>query len=404
MKIQDRFIEYCKINTASNPHTKTVPSTECQWDLAHLLVKQMKELGIEDAHVDEYCVVYGTIPANCDFQADVIGFIAHMDTAPEFNGKNVRPRIIENYDGNDIALNDTVTLHVSEYKNMLNYVGKDIIVTDGTSLLGGDDKAGIAIIMDVAQTLYNNPNIKHGTIKIAFTPDEEIGEGAAHFDVKKFNADYAFTLDGGAPNDYCIETFNASKATVTCVGVSTHPGSAKNTMINAINVAMDFHSCLPVHQRPEHTDGFEGFNHVHEFNGTTESAKMEYIIRNHDKELYNKQCAYFKDVEALINKKYAKNVVSVVIESQYQNMKEILIQHPQILDKLSCAMKECNLNPVSVSARGGTDGAQLTFMGLPCPNIGTGSTNCHGRYEVACIQEMQAMSELVIKICDKAFH
>ncbi len=402
MKLENRFIDYCKIHTASDAHSNTVPSSACQWDLAHLLVKQMKELGVEDAHVDEFCVVYGTLLSNCDSKGDVIGLIAHMDTSPEFNGKNVNPRIVTNYDGKDIKLNEDIVLKVSEYPNMTKYTGKDIVVTDGTSLLGADDKAGIAIIMDVLQTLYLNPEIKHGTIKIAFTPDEEIGKGADHFDVKKFGADYAFTLDGGSPEEYCIETFNAAMATVTVEGVSSHPGGAKNVMINAINVAQEFHACLPVVMRPEHTEGFEGFNHIYEFNGTTQEATMTYIIRNHDKLIFEKQCAFFNEVKTLMNQKYDREVVQVEIQQQYQNMKEELIHHPQIIASLSIAMKELGLTPRSASARGGTDGSRLTFMGLPCPNIGTGGANVHGRYEVACIQEMQLLSKLVCEVLKNA--
>lgn len=401
MKVQERLIQYCKINTASNPHTKAVPSTACQWDLAQLLVTQMKEVGIKNAHVDEYCVVYGTIESNVDQKTDTIGLIAHMDTSPEYSGKGVNPRIIENYDGQDIALNPNVTLKVSEFPDMARYQEKAIIVTDGTTLLGADDKAGIAEIMDLAQQLHDNPEIKHGTIQIAFTPDEEIGEGADHFDVEKFAADYAFTLDGGAPEDYCFETFNAATAVVNVEGVSIHPGSAKGIMINAINVAMEFHSCLPVFMRPEYTEGFEGFNHVHEFEGTTQSARMEYIIRNHDATIFESQIDYFKEVEQLINKKYGQKVVEVEIIRSYQNMKEVLIHHPQIIELLRSSILELGMQPESRSARGGTDGSRLTFMGLPCPNIGTGGANCHGRYEIACIQEMESVVQILLKIIEK---
>lgn len=401
MKVQDRLIQYCKINTASDPHTKTIPSTACQWDLAHLLVEQMKEVGIKNAHVDEFCVVYGTIESNTDKKTDTIGLIAHMDTSPEYSGKDVNPRIIENYDGNDIALNAEVTLKVAEFPDMARYQGKDIIVTDGTTLLGADDKAGIAEIMDLAQLLHEHPEIEHGTIQIAFTPDEEIGEGADHFDVEKFAADYAFTLDGGAPEDYCFETFNAATAVVKVEGVSIHPGSAKGIMINAINVAMEFHACLPVFMRPEYTEGFEGFNHVHEFEGTTQSAQMEYIIRNHDAGIFENQIDYFKEVEQLLNKKYGQKVVEVEIIRSYQNMKEVLIDHPEIIELLKSSIAELKMQPESRSARGGTDGSRLTFMGLPCPNIGTGGANCHGRYEIACIQEMETVVQILLKIIEK---
>ena len=400
MKVQDRLIEYCKINTISDPTSKTVPSSECQKDLARLLVKQMKELNILDAHMDEFGVVYGTIASNIEKKTDVIGLIAHMDTAPDFSGENVKPRIIENYDGKDIELNPEVILKVSEFSNMTRYIGKDLIVTDGNTLLGADDKAGIAEIMTLAETLYEHPEIPHGTIKIAFTPDEEIGEGATHFDVKKFGADYAFTLDGGAPEEYCIETFNAAGAVVKTLGNSIHPGSAKNVMINAINVAMDFHHCLPCFMRPEYTEGFEGFNHITDFHGSTEEATMEYIIRNHDAKIFNEQIEYFRSVEKLINQKYGKKVVEVTITPSYRNMKEVLIHQPKIIELMKEAISAVGLNPVSVSARGGTDGSALTFMGLPCPNLGTGGANCHGRYEVACIQEMETMVQILLKMIE----
>lgn len=401
MKVQERLIQYCKIHTASNPHTKTVPSTACQLDLAKLLVEQMKELGIEDAHVSEFGVVYGTILSNVDYKTDTVGLIAHMDTSPEYSGENVKPRLVENYDGKDIVLNPEVILKVSDFPDMSRFVGKDLIVTDGTTLLGADDKAGIAEIMTLAQVLHEQPEIKHGTIKLAFTPDEEIGEGADHFDVEHFQADYAFTLDGGAPEEYCLETFNAATAVVEVTGVSIHPGSAKNIMINAINVAMEFHQCLPVFMRPEHTEGFEGFNHVHEFNGTTESAKMEYIIRNHDAALFDQQIELFSGIEALINQKYGQQVVKVTILPSYRNMKEVLVNQPQIIDLLKESIEAVGLTPISRSARGGTDGSRLTFMGLPCPNIGTGGANCHGRYEVACVQEMETIVEILLKMIEK---
>lgn len=401
MKVEDRLIRYAKVETASDPRSKLTPSSPGQWELARMLVKEMQELGIADAHVDEYCVVYGSIQGNVDKPTDTIGLIAHMDTSPEYSGKNVCPRIVKNYDGQDIALSSSVTLKVSDFPNMARYKGKDLIVTDGTTLLGADDKAGIAIIMTLAEYLHTHPEVLHGTIKIAFTPDEEIGEGADHFNVEKFGADYAFTLDGGAPEEYCLETFNAATAVVEAQGNSIHPGSAKNIMINAINVAMEFHQCLPVFMRPEYTEGFEGFNHLHEFDGTTEKARMEYIIRNHDAELFDKQIELFYAAQKLINTKYGREVIKVDILPSYRNMKEILVQHPEIIELMESSIAEMNLAPISSSARGGTDGSRLTFMGLPCPNLGTGGANCHGRYEVACIQEMETMVELLKKMVEK---
>ncbi len=395
MKIQDRFIEYCKINTTSDASSKTTPSSACQWDLAHLLVKQMKELGMNDAHVDEHCVVYGTIEGNCDEITDVIGLIAHMDTSPDFSGENVKPRIIENYDGKNIQLNPELVMNVVEMPSILKYVGHDVIVTDGTTLLGADDKAGIAIIMEVARQFQDDPSIQHGTIKVAFTPDEEIGEGADHFDVAKFGADYAFTCDGGSASEYCMETFNAASAYVEIEGVSIHPGGAKDIMINASNVAMEFHACLPVHARPEHTSGFEGFNHLLSMNSSVPKASLEYIIRNHDAKLHQQQCDLFISIAKYLNEKYQREIVKIEIVPSYRNMKEELIHHPQIMEKLSAAITAVGLNPKSISARGGTDGSRLTFMGLPCPNIGTGGVNAHGPFEAVSIQEMEKMVEVV---------
>ncbi len=397
MNVQDRLIRYAKVHTASDPKSKVTPSSKCQWDLANLLVEEMKQLGIDDAHVDEYCVVYGTIKSNTEKSVDTIGFIAHMDTSPEYSGENVKPWILKNYDGKDIDLG-TVTLKVEDFPGMSKYIGKDLICTDGSTLLGADDKAGIAEIMTVVQYLHDHPEVKHGDIKIGFTPDEEIGEGADHFDVAKFNAKYAFTLDGGSPKEYCIETFNAATAVIEVEGVSIHPGTAKNIMINAINVAMDFHACLPVVMRPEHTSGFEGFNHIHEFEGTTEKAKMEYIIRNHDAKIFQEQIDLFKTIEKMINQKYGKDVLNVTIIPSYRNMKEILVNTPEITQIMIDSIQACGLEPVSASARGGTDGSRLTFMGLPCPNLGTGSSNHHGRFEVACIQDMETMVEIILNI------
>lgn len=401
MKVQERLIRYAQYNTASDPNTKCTPSTPSQLEFAKVLVEEMLELGIKDAHVDEFGVVYGTIEGNTDKKCDTVGFIAHMDTSPDFSGENVKPRIIENYDGKDIELNSEITLRVSDFPDMIRYVGKDIIVTDGNTLLGADDKAGIAEILTLAEMIKNDPSIPHGTIKIAFTPDEEIGEGADHFNVEKFGADYAFTLDGGEPESYCLETFNAAAAVVEVNGVSIHPGSAKGVMINALNVAMEFHQCLPVFMRPEYTEGLEGFNHLNDFTGSVEYAKMRYIIRNHDSSLFEQQMELFKSIEKLINQKYGKEIVKVTLVPSYRNMKEILVQHPSVIELMQSCIEAVGLKPVSSSVRGGTDGSRLTFMGLPCPNLGTGGANCHGRYEVACIQEMETMVELIKIMVEK---
>lgn len=397
MTPEERLIRYAKINTVSDPESPTVPSSACQLDLLKVLKAEMEQMGIQEVREDRG-YLYGRIPSNLDFEVPTVGFIAHMDTAPDFCGEGVNPRIVSNYDGKDIQLNDQITLKVSDFPNMQRYVGQDLIVTDGNTLLGADDKAGIADILTMAETLLSHPEIKHGEIRIGFTPDEEIGRGADLFDVENFHADFAFTVDGGEMEAIGDETFNAASAKITVQGFSIHPGSAKHKMINALNVAMEFHAMLPVFNRPEYTEGTEGFNHLNNMQGNVEQAVMEYIIRNHDSAQFEAQMAMIKAAGEYMNQKYGQPLVQVEIKESYRNMKEILKDQEWIVDLAKQAITEAGLQPWVEKVRGGTDGARLTFMGLPCPNLGTGGANCHGRYEVCSIQEMHKVVEILLNI------
>lgn len=404
MNVQDRFLKYVKYDTQSDEHSSTVPSTAKQLVLANALVDEMKSIGIEDAHVDEFGVVYGTIPKTCDSEVKTIGFIAHMDTSPDMSGENVKPRIVSSYDGTDIVLNEElgISMGVDEFECLADKIGEDLIVTDGTTLLGADDKAGIAEIMTMAETLINEKR-EHGTIRLAFTPDEEIGCGADHFDVKKFNADFAYTVDGGEVDSIDYENFNAATADIEIQGLSIHPGSAKNKMINALLVAMEFHSMLPVEQNPAYTEGYEGFNHLTDLHGACEHATMSYIIRNHNEELFEKQKEDFRRIAAYMNEKYPSNTIQLTITDSYANMRTIIEKDMSIIELAKKSMKDVGLEPTSHAIRGGTDGARLTYDGLPCPNLGTGGYNCHGKYEFASIQEMQKSVELLLKIVENSF-
>ncbi len=401
MDIVDRFIEYCKIPTMSNPYSSKSPSSEKQLVLANLLRDQLKEL-VNEVNLTDKGIVYGFLKSNyeCD---ETIGLIAHMDTSPDMSDIGVNPRIIKKYDGSTIVLNKekNIKMSPSDFPVLNLDIGSDIMVTDGTTLLGGDDKAGIAIIMDVLETLKNNPNILHKNISIAFTPDEEIGRGTENFDVKYFNADYAYTVDGGFISDIEYENFNAASATVTINGLSIHPGSAKNKMINSMLIAMEFNSLLPVKDNPMYTEGYEGFNHLTNINGDCEKTIMEYIIRNHDLDLLEKQKNDFKNACTFINNKYKEGTCELKIVDNYRNMKEYIVKRMDIVDNVKEKMKKFGLNPTSTPIRGGTDGAMLTYMGLPCPNLGNGDRNCHGKFEYVNLDEMKLMSKLVVEVVSK---
>lgn len=400
MEIKERFLNYVSFDTQSVENSQTVPSTSKQLKLGKYLVEELQSLGIENAKIDEYGVVYGTIPSNNNHQGDVIGFIAHMDTSPDASGKDIHPQIIKNYQGQKITLNEDKKLYLDpeQYPQLLHLVHHDLITTDGTTLLGADDKAGIAIIMQMVEYLHTHPEFKHNDIQIAFTPDEEIGCGSNHFDVKYFNADYAYTIDGGDIHIVEYENFNAFSAKVNIHGRSIHPGSAKNKMINSTRVAYEFDSLLPVHMRPESTEGYEGFNHLHAIQGTCEETTMDYIIRNHDLQQAKKQCQEFIDIVEFLNKKYGYQIIDLTITESYLNMKEALKDHMFIVEQALAAIKENGLDVYCSPIRGGTDGARLTFMGLPCPNLGTGGFNYHGPYEYCSLTMMEKQVEILLHI------
>ena len=400
MEIKERFLNYVNFDTQSDSYSHTVPSTSKQLKLGNYLVEELKSLGIENAKIDEFGVVYGTIPSNNNHQGDVIGFIAHMDTSPDASGKDIHPQIIKDYQGQKITLNEDKELYLDpeQYPQLLQLIHHDLITTDGTTLLGADDKAGIAIIMQMVEHIYNHPEFKHNDIQIAFTPDEEIGHGSDHFNVDYFNAQYAYTIDGGDIHIVEYENFNAFSAKVKVHGRSIHPGSAKNKMINSTRVAYEFDSLLPVHMRPESTEGYEGFNHLHSIQGTCEETVAEYIIRNHDLQQANKQCQDFKDIAEFLNKKYGYQIVEVTITESYLNMKEALKDHMFIVEQALAAIKENGLDAYCSPIRGGTDGARLTFKGLPCPNLGTGGFNYHGPYEYCSLTMMEKQVQILLHI------
>ena len=404
-RVIEKFLNYVKIDTRSDENSTACPTTAKQHDLAKLLVKELEEMGAEDITYDtEHCYVYASIPASegCDGRP-VLGFIAHMDTAPAVTGENVKPRIIENYDGKDIVLNEekNIVMKVSDFPELVEYTGKRLIVTDGTTLLGADDKAGIAEIMTMAEQLLSHKEIPHGKIRIGFTPDEEVGAGADHFDVKLFGADYAYTVDGGKLGELEYENFNAAGAKVTFHGRSVHPGDAKNKMVNALLLAMEFQNMLPVFENPMYTEKYEGFYHLDLLSGSVEKAQAEYIIRDHDKDKFEQKKETFLRIGAYLNEKYGKDTVQIDMKDSYYNMREIIEQHMQLIENAKAAMEETGVNPIVVPIRGGTDGARLSYMGLPCPNLCTGGHNFHGRFEYICADSMEKIVEILLKLAMK---
>lgn len=404
MKVHERFIDYIRFDTTSDPASKTCPSTRNQMIFAEYLVEQMKNIGIKNAHVDKSGYVYGFINAKPGYeQVQPIGFIAHMDTSDAVSGKNINPRIIKSYDGKDIILNNelNIVMEVEKYPHLKKYQGHDLVVTDGTTLLGVDDKAGIAEILTMAEKLINSDSLMHGPISIAFTPDEEIGRGADLFDVKKFNASYAYTVDGGPLGDIQYENFNAASADITVTGLSVHPGGAKNIMKNAILIAYEFNSLLPCNETPQFTEKKEGFHHLHFISGTEESVKMRYILRDHDYNKLTKKKERFKMAADFINGAYGSNTVAMDIKDTYLNMAEMLKPHMYIIERANRAYAALGYEPTSHAIRGGTDGARLSYMGLLCPNIATGGHNAHGRFEYVSINEMEKMTDVLVHIaCD----
>lgn len=397
-----RFLNYVTIDTKSEHDSENFPSTKTQFDLAKVLVEELKELGLKDASVDENCYVMATLPSNMDKDVPTIGFIAHMDTSPDMSGQNVKPKIVENYNGKDIILNEekNIVLSPVDFPDLKKYVGKTLITTDGTTLLGADNKAGIAEIMSAVEYLVNNPEVKHGTIKVAFTPDEEVGRGADYFDVKKFGADFAYTIDGGEIGELEYENFNAAGVKVTIHGRNIHPGTAKNKMINSMEIAMELNSMLPENQKPQYTEGYEGFFLLTEINGDVEETNVNYIIRDHFMDSFEAKKALMQNAVDYLNAKYGENTVEVVIKDQYYNMKEKIEPVMHIVDTAKAAMEEVGVTPIIKAIRGGTDGARLSFMGLPCPNIFTGGHNFHGKYEYICVESMNKAVEVILKIVE----
>ena len=404
-RVIEKFLNYVKIDTQSDESSTACPTTAKQHNLAKLLVKELEAMGADEITYDkEHCYVYATVPATkgCE-NRPVLGFIAHMDTAPAVTGENVKPRIIENYDGKDIVLNDekNIVMKVSDFPELTEYTGKRLIVTDGTTLLGADDKAGIAEIMTMAEQLLSHKEIPHGKIRIGFTPDEEVGAGADHFDVKLFGADYAYTVDGGKLGELEYENFNAAGAKVTFHGRSVHPGDAKNKMVNALLLAMEFQNMLPVFENPMYTEKYEGFYHLDLLSGSVEKAQAEYIIRDHDKDKFEQKKETFLRIGAYLNEKYGKDTVQIDMKDSYYNMREIIEQHMQLIENAKAAMEETGVNPIVVPIRGGTDGARLSYMGLPCPNLCTGGHNFHGRFEYICADSMEKIVEILLKLAGK---
>lgn len=402
MKVVDSFLRYVKIDTQSKEEAECFPSTEKQKDLARLLVEELTALGAADVRMDEYGYVYAVIPSNLPegSSAPAIGFIAHMDTAPAVSGSHVNPRIVENYNGEDIVLNESehVVLKTADFPEIVRYIGKDLIVTDGTTLLGADDKAGIAEIMTMAEELLTHSEILHGKICIGFTPDEEVGAGADHFDVKGFGADFAYTVDGDVLGSLEYENFNAAGVKLTIHGRSVHPGEAKGKMKNALLLGMEFQSMLPVFENPMYTEGYEGFYHLDEMKGCVEEAVLTYIIRDHDKEKFLEKKERFMKTADFLNEKYGEDTFIVDMKDSYYNMKEQLKGHMHLIENAKQAMEEAGVVPNVMPIRGGTDGARLSYMGLPCPNLCTGGHNFHGKYEYICIQSMEKIVEILLNI------
>ncbi|MGL5633513.1 MAG: peptidase T [Sarcina sp.] len=400
-KVQERFLEYVKIDTKSDDSTRVTPSTKGQLVLGEKLANELKEIGLQDVHIDEFGYVYATLPANTENNnIPTIGFVSHMDTAPDMSGKDVKPQIIENYQGQDIVLNEEFKVYLSPKSSpeLKNYIGKTLITTDGTTLLGADDKAGLAEIMTAMEYLINHPEIKHGDIKIGFTPDEEIGEGADHFNVEEFAADFAYTMDGGAVGELEYENFNACTVKINITGRNVHPGYAKNKMINSIMVAHEFMTKLPLDEVPEKTSGYEGFVHVMDVKGCIESASMVAIIRDFFEDKYMARQELFRNIEKELNDKYGEGTVKVEIIESYKNMKEKVEPVMHIVENAKKAMEMANIIPNVRPIRGGTDGARLSFMGLPTPNIFAGGENFHGRHEFVAIESMEKAVETIINI------
>ena len=399
-KIIDRFLRYVAFDTASNPDSQSQPSTNKQFALLEQLRKELQDMGVEQVEVDKNGYLMATIPSNIDKDIPAVGFISHVDTSPDAPGSGIRPRIVENYDGRTIILNEAkgIELNPEEFPELKDYIGQTIITTDGTTLLGADDKAGVAEIMSAAEYIMEHPDFRHGEIKIGFTPDEEIGRGVDRFDVARFGAQYAYTMDGGAIGELEYENFNAAGAKVHIQGRNIHPGYAKDKMLNAILIGTEFNDMLPAWQRPEYTEGYEGFIHITKFTGVVEEADIQYIIRDHDFELFERKKMMLRQCADFINAKYGEGVITLEIKDQYYNMKKQVEPHYHIIEKAVKAMEDAGVKPNIRPIRGGTDGARLSFMGLPCPNIFAGGLNFHGKYEYVPVQSMEKATEVILNI------
>ena len=398
MELKERFLKYVGFDTQSDENSESYPSTDKQLVLLNHLVDEMKALGLTDVTIDKYGYAMGTIPATkgCE-NCPTIGFIAHVDTSPDMSGADVKPRVIEDYDGGDIQLNGSLAMRVADFPELRSFVGHTLIHTDGTTLLGADDKAGVAEIMTAAEYLLAHPEVAHGKIRIGFTPDEEIGRGVDFFDVAAFGADFAYTVDGGFEGELEYENFNAASAKIHVQGRNVHPGYAKNKMINAIEVACELNAMIPQHERPQHTEGYEGFYHCVGFNGTVESADIAYIIRDHDADRFEQKKVYMWSCVDLLNKRYG-GALTLTLKDQYFNMRKMVEPHPQVIDLAVQAMKDAGVVPVIRPIRGGTDGARLSFMGLPCPNLFTGGMNFHGKFEYCSLTTMQRAVQVIINL------
>lgn len=399
----ERFIKYVTIDTESDPNNPAFPSTENQWDLANVLVENLNVIGMQDISLDENCYIMATLPSNVSHNVPIIGFVSHMDTSPDFTGKNVKPQITENYQGNDIILNKekNIILSPDYFEDLLQYKGQTIITTDGTTLLGADDKAGITEIVTAMEYLIQHPEIKHGTIRICFTPDEEVGKGAHLFDVEKFGAEWAYTMDGSQIGELEYENFNAASAVVTITGKIVHPGYAIGKMINSMQIANEFMSLLPEAEVPEKTRDYQGFFHLHDMNGTVEKTVLEYIIRDHDIKLFAKRKNVLQNIADELNKVAGQNLIEITMKDQYFNMKEKIVPVMHIVDLVEETMIDLGITPLIKPIRGGTDGSQLSFKGLPCPNIFAGGHNFHGRFEYVPAESMVKATEVIVGIAAK---
>ena len=399
MELKERFLKYVSFDTQSDEASETFPSTEKQKVLLQYLVDEMKSLGLTEVEMDEHGYAMGTIPATPGFEhCPVIGFIAHVDTSPDMSGANVKPQIIENYDGKDIRLNENLMMTVKDFPELSEFKGHTLITTDGMTLLGADDKAGVAEIMTAAEYLMAHPEVKHGKIRLGFTPDEEVGRGVDFFNVEKFGAKFAYTIDGGFEGELEYENFNAAGVKIAIQGRNVHPGYAKDKMINALQVAADINSLLPAWERPEHTEGYEGFYHLVGWIGSVENAEISYIIRDHNREKFEAKKQFMQHVVDLLTRKYGEGVITLTMKDQYYNMREMVEPHPEVIDKAFEAMKQAGVTPIVRPIRGGTDGARLSYMGLPCPNLFTGGMNFHGKFEYCSLDTMRRAQQTILNL------